>query len=187
MGVEELLTALRSEGEKRAGVIRQEAEAEAARLKDEAAAGLVRLKEEFQREQAKVIAAAERDILAEAECTARRIRLVGTEKLAERLYDLALRLLPRLREKDYPKLFSCLVAELPSAEWESIRVNPADAEIAGYFFPKARIVPDAAISGGMEALAAGERVRVINTLEKRLERGWPELLPVLLEEIENGA
>ena len=187
MGVEDLLTALRSEGERQAGVIRQEAEAEAARLKDEAAARLDRLKEEFQREQVKVITAAESDILAEAERTARKIQLVGTEKLAERLYDLALRLLPRLREKDYPKIFSRLVAELPPAEWESIRINPADAKIAGYLFPKARIEPDVGICGGMEALAVEGRVQVVNTLEKRLERAWPELLPVLLEEIESGA
>jgi V/A-type H+-transporting ATPase subunit E len=36
----------------------------------------------------------------------------------------------------------------------------------------------------MEALADEGRIRVINTLEKRLERGWPELLPVLIEETE---
>jgi len=187
VGTEELLAALRSEGERKAGVIRLEAGAEAARLKDEAAARLARLKEELQQEQARVMAAEESAILAEAERTVRRARLAEAEKLAERLYALALRLLRRLRESDYPKTFSRLAAELPPTEWETIRVNPADAEIAGYLFPKARIVPDTAICGGMEALAAGGRIQVINTLEKRLERGWPELLPVLLEEIENGA
>ena len=100
---------------------------------------------------------------------------------------LALRLLPRLRERDYPRIFSRLAAELPPIEWETVRVNPADAEIAGYLFPRARIVPDTAICGGMEALAEGGRIQVINTLEKRLERGWPELLPVLIEEVGNSA
>ena len=187
MGSEELLAALRSEGDKKAGLIRKEAEAEAARLKDEAAASRARLREEFQQEQARSIAAAEGDILAEAERTARRIRLAEAGKLAERLYDLALRLLPRFRGEDYPRIFSRLAAELPPVDWETIRVNPADAETAGYLHPRARIVPDTAISGGMEALAEGGRIEVVNTLEKRLERGWPELLPGLLEEIENSA
>jgi V/A-type H+-transporting ATPase subunit E len=35
----------------------------------------------------------------------------------------------------------------------------------------------------MEVIAEGGRVRVDNTLEKRLERAWPELLPRLLNAI----
>lgn len=185
MGFEELLASLRSEGEKKTGLIRQKAEAEAARLKDEAAARLARLREELRQEQARVIAAEESTILAEAERMARQIRLAEVEKLAERLYALALRLLPRLREGDYPRIFSRLAAELPPIEWETVRVNPADAEIAGYLFPQARIVPDTAVCGGMEAAAEGGRIQVINTLGKRLERGWPELLPVIIEEVGN--
>lgn len=185
MGFEELLASLRSEGEKKTGLIRRKAEAESARMKDEAAARLARLREELQQEQARVVAEEESTILAEAERTARQIRLAEVEKLAERLYALALRLLPRLREQDYPRIFSRLAAELPPIEWDTVRVNPADAEIAGYLFPRARIVPDTAVCGGMEASAEEGRIQVINTLEKRLERGWPELLPVIIEEVGN--
>jgi len=81
-------------------------------------------------------------------------------------------------------VFSRLAAELPPIAWETLRVNPADAEVATRLFPRARIVPDSAICGGMEALAEEGRIRVINTLEKRLERVWPELLPALIEETE---
>ncbi len=184
MGFEELLAALRSEGEKKAAAIRREAETEATRLKDEAAARFARLREEVHQGQTSAIAAEEGTILTEAERTARQIRLAEAEKLAERLYALALRVLPRLRERDYPGIFSSLAAELPPAAWETVRVNPADGELAGYLFPTALIEPDPAISGGMEALAEGGRIRVVNTLEKRLERGWPELLPDLLGEAE---
>ena len=90
----------------------------------------------------------------------------------------------QLREKDYPGIFSLLAAELPPIGWETLRVNPTDAEIAADLFPRARIVPDTAICGGMEALAEEGRIRIINTLEKRLERVWPELLPALIEETE---
>lgn len=184
MGSEELLAALRSEAEEKSRIIRQEGVAEAARLKDDAAVRLARLREKFQQEQVRTIAAENGAILAEAERTARRTRLAAAENLAEKLYDLAHGLLPRLREKDYPGIFSRLAAELPLIEWETLRVNPADAEIAARLFPKARIVPDTAICGGMEALAEEGRIRIINTLEKRLERAWPELLPVLIEETE---
>jgi V/A-type H+/Na+-transporting ATPase subunit E len=184
MGSEELLAALRSEAEEKTRIIRQEAAAETARLKAEAAAGLARLGEKLLQEQARTIAAEESAILAEAERSARRTRLAAAEKLAEKLYELARKLLPRLREKEYPRIFSLLAAELPPIEWQTLRVNPADAERAADLFPRALIVPDSAICGGMEALADEGRIRVINTLEKRLERGWPELLPVLIEETE---
>lgn len=184
MGSEELLAALRGEAEDKARIIRQEAAAEAALLKDEATSRLARLREKFLQEQARTIAAENSAILAEAERTARRTRLAAAEKLAEKLYELAQGLLPLLRGNDYPGIFSRLAAELPLIEWEALRVNPADAEIAAHLFPKARIVPDTAICGGMEALAEEGRIQVINTLGKRLERGWPELLPLLIEETE---
>ena len=184
MGFEELLTALRSEGDEKRRIVRQEGAAEAARLKDEAAARLARLGEKFQQEQARTIAAQASAILSEAERSARRTRLAAAEMLAQKLYQLARGLLPCLRVKDYPRIFGLLAAELPPIEWETLRVNPADAGIATDLFPRARIVPDTAICGGMEALAEEGRIRVINTLEKRLERVWPELLPVLIEETE---
>jgi len=182
MGSEELLAALRSEGEEKRRIVRQECAAESARLKDEAAARLARLGEKLQQEQARSIAAQESAILAEAERSARRTRLAAAEKLAQKLYQMARGLLPRLRKKDYPRIFGQLAAELPPIEWQTLRVNPSDAEIAAQLFPRARIVPDSAICGGMEALAEDGRIRVINTLEKRLERLWPELLPALIEE-----
>jgi V/A-type H+-transporting ATPase subunit E len=43
----------------------------------------------------------------------------------------------------------------------------------------------------MEVNGDGGRIRIVNTLEKRLERGWPELLPDLIDvayrEIEQNA
>jgi V/A-type H+-transporting ATPase subunit E len=187
VGTGELLAALRREGERKAAAIRQAAEAETARLQEESAARLALLQEEFRQKQEKAKEAATSAILAEAERAAQRIQLAAAENLAERLHALARQLLPRLRAGDYPAIFSRLASELPVAEWETLRVNPADADLAGALFPGARIETDAAICGGLEALAAGGRVQVVNTLEKRLERSWPELLPVLLREIDNDA
>lgn len=187
MGTGELLAALRSEGERKTGVIREEAEAEADRLRSEAAARLALLKEKCAQEQAAAIEAEEGTIIAEAGRTARQIRLAAAERLAERLLELARTLLPQLRNGEYPALFAHLAAELPPGEWETVRVNPADEALAAAIFSRARIVLDTAISGGMETLTADGEMQVVNTLEKRLERGWPELLPLLLKEVENCA
>ncbi len=187
MGYEELLAALRAEGERKAGAIREKAAAEAGRLRDEAGAERALLEEKCRQEQARQIAAQESAILAEAEREARRMRLAAEEKLAERLSILARRLLPRLRNGGYPAVFTRLAGELPPDTWEEVRVNPTDAELAVALFPVARIMPDIAICGGLEVRADGGRVQIVNTLEKRLERGWPELLPLVIGEIEYDA
>lgn len=187
MGSLELLAALRGEGEKRAGAIREEAEVEAARLKHEAAARLKLAREEHARQQALAIEAQESAVLAEAGRAARRIRLAGEQRLAERLFKLALTLLPRLRDGEDPESFVRLASELPPCAWETLRVNPGDLAKAQALFGRARIEPDPAISGGLEAWAKGGELQVVNTLEKRLERGWPELLPLLLKEVADSA
>ena len=187
MATEELLDALRSDGEKQAAAIRREAEAAATRLREEAAARRAGRREEWRQAEARAAAVAASVILAEAEREARKIRLAALAKLAERLQDLARRLLPRLRDAGYPALFARLAAELPPAEGETVRVNPADAALAAAAFPAARVVPDPAIAGGLELLAEEGRIQLSNTLEKRLERAWPALLPDLLAELENHA
>lgn len=187
MGTAELLAALRSEGKRKDEAIRRRAGEEAARLREEAALGLARLREMHLQEQERLIAAQERAILAEAERAARRVRLVAEEEMASRFHDLARRLLPRLRDGDYPAAFARLAAELPPLAWETVRVNPADGERAVVLFPGARIETDPAISGGMEAITEGGRMRVVNTLEKRLARGWPDILPHLLAEAATDA
>lgn len=187
MGTAELLAALRSEGKRKEEAIRRRAGEEAARLREEAALGLARLREMHLQEQERLIAAQERAILAEAERAARRVRLVAEEEMASRFHDLARRLLPRLRDGDYPAAFARLAAELPPLAWETVRVNPADGKRAAVLFPGARIETDPAISGGMEAITEGGRMRVVNTLEKRLARGWPDILPHLLAEAATDA
>jgi V/A-type H+-transporting ATPase subunit E len=183
MGATELIEALRSEGEKKALEIRRETEAEIARLRVDASARLDRLRQEYGREQLAASALAERAILAEAERKERLTRLAAENKLAERLHAMARSSLPQLRNREYDRTFSLLAAELPASAWETVRVNPADTERATGLFAAATIMADGSISGGMESTAAGGRLRIVNTLEKRLERGWPELLPELFREI----
>lgn len=183
MGRRQLIEALRKEGEEKCAAIRREAEAEAERVRSAAEAEIGRLREKFARRQAEACAAETAAILAEAASRGRLIRLAADNALVERLYELACRSLPQVREEGYGELFAALAEELPSRRWERVRVNPADEGMARDRFPAAAVVADAAVSGGLEAIGEGEWLRVINTLEKRLERGWPEMLPELVRDV----
>ena len=122
-------------------------------------------------------------LMAEAKRQAALIKLEAENVLAGRLYTLAHGTLAQLRDDRYAELFVALVEELLPCQWQAVRVNPADSELAKASFPGAAIETDKGITGGMEVIAEGGRVRIDNTLEKRLERAWPELLPRLLNAV----
>ena len=182
MGYRELIEAITREGEEKIAELRREAGAEGERIRTSAAAGIEVVGEEASRR----LAAATAEAMGEAEVRGveegRRIRIEAEQALAERLYRLARCSLGRLRV-DPDRLFTLLAAELPAADWERVAVNPADRAVAGRTFPGAAIVDEPAITGGCEAEAEGGRIRIVNTLEKRLERGWPELLPEIVRSL----
>jgi V/A-type H+-transporting ATPase subunit E len=76
-----------------------------------------------------------------------------------------------------------MAAELP-ADWKTVRVNSEDAGIAREHFPEAGIITDDSISGGMDVMTEDAKIRVINTLEKRLERAWGDVLPHIMKELD---
>lgn len=183
MGAGELLAALRDEGERKAEAIREKADDEARQLRDEAAERLARTRERLAAASESAVEADMHSRHAEAERAARLLLLAGHDRLARRLWELSLGLLPSLRGDAYPEIFASLAGDLPPREWDRIRVSPADLELARGHFPGARIEPAPAISGGLEAATRGGELQVIDTFEKRLERGWPELLPLILNEV----
>lgn len=183
MGQRELIEALRREGEEKCAAIRREAEAEAERIRSAAEAEKGWLREEYARRQADACAGEAAAILATAVNRGRLIRLAAESALAERLYGLARQSLLLLREEEYRELFAALAEELPPCQWETVRVNRADEQLARSRFPKAAVITDESLVGGLEVTGAGGGVQVVNTLEKRLERGWPELLPGLFRAV----
>ena len=183
MAYRELIDALRQEGEEKRAALRRELDVEAARLEEEAAGRAGRLREEFERRLAEAVADQRRELLAAARKKGELALLAAENALAERLNRIARTSLPLLRGDDPERLFTLLAEELPPADWERVTVNPADAGAARRLFPAAEIVADDAVAGGLAAVASEGRLRVDNTLEKRLERGWPELLPPLMEEL----
>jgi len=180
MGHEELIASLRKEGEEKVRAVRDEAEAEAEKIRAETAGTIERLREEYRRKEVRLTKTQEDDILSSAEKKARIIMLSAEKSLSDRLFHLSLTCLHELRREAYENIFSALVKEIPAAEWDEVRVHSADALMARRYFPGSGIVPDDRISGGFAASAEKGRRHVINTLEKRLERAWEQILPLLV-------
>lgn len=178
-----LIESLRSHASRDARALWDAARAEARRRQDELDAALAQercrldgaLAEETRRIEAQTRAAA-----------AQRAREAGAGvavALAERLLALAQAELPGLVVAPREALFEALARELPPCRWQSVRVSPADAELAAGRFPGAAVEADPAISGGMEVACDEGRVAVSNSLETRLASAWPDLLPGLLADL----
>ena len=183
MGYRELIDSLRSEGEEKVRAIRQTTATEAARIEEESAARIATLREQYARRQEDAVAARIDALLARAAREQAMIRLEAENRLADRLYQAARSSLSVLRDDRYPELFAALARELLPYRWERVRVNPADRELARPLFPEAHIETDQGITGGMEVVANGGWMQIDNTLEKRLARGWPEMVPRLMDAI----
>lgn len=182
MGQRELMAALRQGAEAEIAALWQRTEQEAQRLRDQA-------QQQQRALEAELLSAAEQQGAREAAIREqlalrqqRSLRLEAEAALAERLLRLARELLPQLRGRDEP-IFTALAAELPPAPWGSLRVHPDDLPLARQLFAAVEIAGDPRISGGLEAETVDGGLRVVNTLEKRLQRLWPQLLPELRKEV----
>jgi V/A-type H+-transporting ATPase subunit E len=183
MSQEELIASLLREAEEKISGIRDSSRVEIDGIRAETSQRLDKLRDEYRRRATVSSATNERAILFETERKAAFLRLSAENALAERLRALALSNLQRLREGRYSAVFSALVKELPEREWEEVRVNSRDVQLAVEHFPEAEIVSDDSISGGLEVIAGAGVIRVINTFEKRLERGFDDLLPIMMRDI----
>jgi V/A-type H+-transporting ATPase subunit E len=183
MSQHELMAALRQEGEAKIAVLWHDAEAKAEALREKNAGKLAEFETEVRGVTGEKLALIRRPILARAAATAQRLVLVAEDGVAQRLRILAEEFLPLMREDDYPETFAALVAELPPALWTRVTLHPDDLARGAASFPGAVPCLDSAINGGVAAETAGGGISVVNTLDKRLERAWPEILPVLMKEV----
>ncbi len=183
MGCKELIEALRREGDEKAQAIWQEAGAEAGKIKTDAAERINRMHEKYSLMQAAAIKDQIDPILSEAKQKADAVRLAAEKDLSVRLYRLAASVLNNLRDEGYPDVFCSLAKELPFCKWEMVKVNTEDEKIAKEYFPDAEIITASSITGGLEVQAKAGKIRISNTLEKRLESAWMEILPGLMRDI----
>jgi V/A-type H+/Na+-transporting ATPase subunit E len=183
MSVRELVESLRKAGDEKVCALWREAEDEAGAIRTEIEDRIGRMRADSGRVLAARVDALLTAAIGEAKNRARFSRLNAERTLSERLFSAASSALRRLRDDRYPALFEKLALELPSLDWQVVQVNPGDVGFAKKYFPKAEIVPDDKITGGMDATAEGGAIRVINTFEKRLERSWLDLLPDLIKDV----
>ncbi len=181
MGRDELLETLRAQGEARSLAIWRKAEVEVARLQGEKDQTIDQMRRETAAGFESRAAEQARPILLQAEREARGIRCAARRELAERLYRLACENLDRLRDEGYPGLFAALAKELPAQHWSRIQVAPADGDLARSHFPEAEVEIISQLSGGLKGIDQSGRLQVDNSLDKRLERAWPRILPELLQ------
>jgi vacuolar-type H+-ATPase subunit E/Vma4 len=183
MSCRELIDSLRKAADEKVLLIRREAESEAGEAKAGVARRLDQLRDDADRKRS----AAERDAVSEALSAAnnraRDVRLSSEQRLSARLKVLTGASLASLRTGGYEAVFAAMTKELPALSWRTVRVNPEDVALAGKYFPGAEIMQDPHITGGMDVSTEGGSIRVVNTFEKRLERAWSDMLPLLIKDV----
>ena len=187
MAQRELEAALRRDGESKAREIWRSVEAEAECLRSAAAQTLDRQRQAAEEQRQIEINALHDAAFAVARKQAQHSRLAAESTLERRLKQLAEGLLDGLAFSGGAELFARLAAEIPAYPWRQLKIHPRDEIFARAAFPEAEILPSEGITAGLEVLSNDGRIQVINTLEKRLEHLWPELLPELLKELRQMA
>jgi len=182
MGSKELIESLRRAADERIRLIWKDAEGEASKAKAEVSRRLDRIRESSARTESLAATAAQVAAVSVANNLSRKHMLKAERALSDRLFSVALSSLPRLRNSGYGVAFEKMAQELPPLAWKSVRVNPEDVDLAKSMFASAEVIPDKRISGGVDATTEGGKIRVINTLEKRLERAWMDMLPGLIKD-----
>jgi vacuolar-type H+-ATPase subunit E/Vma4 len=183
MGYEELIESLYKECEDRIRSLWKEVEVEAEKMKVAKSGRLEQMRAEYGVTLKREVASQEEKVLAKAGIEARKIKLAVEKALSDRLYSLAASSLHGLRSGRYTREFEALVKELPAVQWDEVRIHPEDKEIAGACFVDSRISADNRITGGFEVRREEGKIRINNTFEKRLERAWEDLLPLLIRDV----
>jgi vacuolar-type H+-ATPase subunit E/Vma4 len=186
MGHQELITSLQKEAGDKISLIRDEAERAIQKIKTELSDRIRQLKEEYRKKEAAEISEHEENIRSEAAQSMRGIRLSSEKRLSDRLLPLARSCLHTLRDKHYRSIFASLVKELPRGTWSEISVNPEDTALAREHFPDSQVHGNSGITGGFVAVLEKGNVCVTNTFEKRLERAWEDVLPLIMRDACKG-
>ena len=181
MGVSELKTALRQDGEARARAFWQQAEATVEKRRKEIAAEVEHLRDETGRSLQAEEARLRNNLLFEARAKATGYRLHAEAAMELRLMEMAGRVLGEMIGNSRQQIWQALCRELPEYPWTNLRVHPEDLTIARQAFPAAAIECDEAIVGGLVAADAKGSIHIDNSLPCRLTRAWPDLLPSLMK------
>lgn len=178
-----LLVDLRARGEQQIATLRRQAREKIDSLRAEADQQLAEAESQCQLTAGQSRETVRRKMAVTAQRQASLIATRAEQKLNNRLYGLGIKLLNGLHDPDRAILLSRLAAEISDNNWQTIIVHPDDQAVARKLFPQAEILTNQDICGGLIASSSHGRITVINTLEKRLERLWPQLAPEILQDV----
>jgi len=181
MGVSELKTALRQDGEARAREFWQQAEAAVEKRRKEISAELEHLRAATGRSLQAEETRLRKNLLLGARARATGYRLHAEAAMELRLLEMAGRVLGEMVGTSRHEIWQALCRELPKYPWTNLTVHPKDLDFARQAFPAAAIECDEAIVGGLAAADAKGSIRIDNSLACRLTRAWPDLLPSLMK------
>lgn len=182
MGHNELIASLRKETEEKISAIRVRTDEEIKDIRKDLSNKIARLRDEYREKQESVRLNQEESMRQDTLKTVRRIKLTAEKALSDRLLPLAFSCLPALRDKRYGTMFSLLVRELPPESWGEVWVNAEDSGRAGELFPDAKVFTKETVTGGLEVGRMDGKVRIANTFEKRLERAWEDVFPLIMKD-----
>lgn len=183
MGHEELLADIQKKGDEQVRGIWQKAEHEVYELRTQAAQKIDEEKSSLRQKETSACDEERLSVLISADKNANQLLINAEQQLAEKLYALAQTSLQILRDRDNETVFTALADELPDCAWDEVVVHPDDRKQAETMFTKTKITTDVSISGGLQAIGNHGTILINNTLEKRLERAWPVLLPHLINHV----
>ena len=183
MGVSELKTALRQDGEARAREFWQQAEAAVEKRRKEISAELEHLRAATGRSLQAEETRLRNNLLLEARARATGYRLHAEAAMELRLLEMAGRVLGEMVGTSRHEIWQALCRELPKYPWTNLTVHPKDLDFARQAFPAAAIECDEAIDGGLVVTDAKGTVRIDNSVSCRLSRAWPDLLPNLMKDL----
>ncbi len=183
MGCKELIESLLRVRDEKIISIWDEVENEAEKIRAEVTRKAEQIRAECERKKSAAAGEKIARAISDANSAVRARRLSMEQEISQRLLSLASASLARLRNSNYPEAFRAMARELPPLPWRTVRVNPGDTALAKKHFPDAEIVSDGTITGGMDVMTDGGKIRVVNTFEKRLERTWPDVLPGLIRDV----
>ena len=183
MGHEELLADIQKKGDEQVREIWRQAKNEVNEIKTQAAQKIDEGKNSLRQKETSACDEERMSVLMSAGKNANQIFINAEQKLAERIYALAQTSLQMLNARNNESVFNALAHELPDCAWDEVIVHPDDRKLAKARFKENRITTDNTISGGLKAIGNHETIHINNTLEKRLERAWPLLLPQLIKHV----
>ena len=183
MGYRELVSHLQKEGEEKIQQLWADVKKQAEQVRSDAANRTSEIRNAFEKEQSIKAGVQAETIISQSRSKARSLQLSAELALAERLYETSRSLLSTLRDDTYSDVFDNICREIPKSDWSVVKVHPQDEAMAKSFFPDVRIETDENISGGLSVIGNRGKTAVVNTFEKRLEKVWEEILPLIMKDI----